>query len=167
MLLLDASKFDFKRQKLHIKPLSERDFKLYQDLYCCERTMRFIGTPLTEAEARVSFLHALAYSQQPKGLRLFMTVQHEDDMVPAGIVSISHLDRDNKTAELGSILNSKYHGRLIGKESVIALMARITQVLNIGHFLLDIQRGNLPALRAARIMGFKPVLNSETLYELK
>lgn len=167
MMLLESSKFDFKWRHLHIKPISDNDLQLYLDLYCSQRVMRFIGEVLTEEEAIVSFRHALSYNTQPEGNRLFLTVKHSEDISPAGIVSISNLDRGNNIAELGSILAPSYHGRFIGKESVIALMQHIARTLGVDHFLLDISPKNLPALRAARIMGFKPVLQSETLYELK
>lgn len=166
MLLLESSLFDFTWQHLEIKPIADKDLMLYLDLYCNPRVMRFVGQPLTKNQAIQSFKHALRYNKHPEGERLFLTVKHIDDEAPAGIVSISHFDREQKIVEIGSMLKPRQHGRFIGKESVIALMARITQVLNIDHFLLDIMPGNLPALRAARIMGFKPVLNSETLHEL-
>jgi len=167
MILLESGMFNFKWRQLQIKPITGSDLSLYLELYCNPRVMRFVGEPLTENKAVESFKHALLYNERPEGDRLFLTVKHIDDAAPAGIVSISHFDREQKIVEIGSMLKPSQHGRFIGKESVIALMARITQVLNIDHFLLDIQPGNLPALRAARIMGFKPVLYSETLYELK
>ena len=167
MILLESGSFDFTWQHLHIKPITNNDLSLYLDLYCNPRVMRFVGKPLTENQARESFKHALRYNEHPEGERLFLTVKHIDDEAPAGIVSISHVDREKKIVEIGSMLKPSQHGRFIGKESVIALMERITQVLKIDHFLLDIMPGNLPALRAERIMGFKPVIKSETIHELK
>ncbi|HEX5793089.1 MAG TPA: GNAT family N-acetyltransferase [Rheinheimera sp.] len=164
MLLLDAKLFDFTWQDLHIKPLCEDDLQLYVDLYRNEKVMRFIGPPLLEEEAVASFGHALLFSKTPEGNRLFLTVRRRADSSPAGIVSISHLDRKKQMVELGSMLLPKFHGKLIGKESVIALMTQIKRTLSIHSFLLDIDLQNLPALRAARIMGFKPLQRNSKLH---
>lgn len=164
MLLLDASKFDFSWRGLHIKPLGEADLQLYLDLYTNARVMRYICEPLTVDQAKTSFYTALSLNEDLHSERLFLTVRTENSEHAVALCCISRLDRHNKIAELGTMVLPQFHGKRVGQDATIALMRRIQQVLAITEFELAIHKQNLPAIRAAKLLGFKLDPVDQTLY---
>lgn len=154
-MLLEAEQFDFTWLDLHVKPLSFEDMQLYIGLYTSSRVMRFICEPLTTDEAIVSFANALKINAEKRSQRLFLTVKLRDTEHAVGLVCISNLDRINRLVELGSMLLPQFHGKNIAKNAILALMAQVQNCLKINRFMLQIHEYNLPALRAAKLMGYR------------
>jgi RimJ/RimL family protein N-acetyltransferase len=162
-MLLDAKAFDFKWKNLHIRPLAVQDLQLYLDLYCSERVMRFIGAPLSVEHAKKSFMHALTLNANQLSERLFLTVTVDGADSAVAISSISHLDRKNGVAEIGSMVLPHGHGKRVGQDASIMLMQHIYSQLGISKFSVQVHPKNLPAIRAAKILGFRVVESAENL----
>lgn len=162
-MLLDAKRFDFKWQHLHLKPLSECDLQLYINLYCCERVMKFIGEPLSLEQAKKSFAYALKLNGSVKSDRLFFSVTVDGTDKAAALSSISYFDRANKKVEIGSMVLPNAHGKRVGQDASTMLMQRIYQEIGISEFTVKIHPKNLPAIRAAKLLGFTATETSDTL----
>lgn len=165
-LLLKAEEFDFFTENLHIKPLTEADEALYVQLYTSERVMRFIAAPLTPQQAKVSFDYALAQNQIATGKRLFLTTRPKGGEQAVALCCISDFDRENKIIEIGNIVAPQAQGKFYAKEATLALICHIQRLLDVHVFKMDIHEKNLPALRGAKIVGFKQCSSENTKYYL-
>lgn len=165
-MLLKAKSFDFFTENLHIKPLTSADEPLYVELYTSERVMRFITAPLTPQQAKASFDYALTQNQIATGKRLFLTTRPKEAEHAVALCCISDFDREKKVIEIGNIVSPQAQGKQYAQEATIALMSHIQKILDVHHFTMDIHPKNLPALRAARILGYKPVEGKENAFFL-
>lgn len=166
-LIVTASEFDFQTARLHIQPLCQADKALYMKLYTDERVMRFIGPALSAEKAEQSFNNALKLNADPHTERLFLTVKLLEAKEASAMCCISHLDRQKGIAEIGNMVLPAAQGKQIAQEATKALMCRIQQMLAINHFVMDISENNLPAIRGAKSLGFRPDKSSPTSYFVK
>lgn len=165
-LLVMASKFEFQTSRLEIKPLCREDKTLYIKLYTNERVMRFIMPALSLEKAEESFNNALKLNADTLTKRLFLTVRLLQEHIPSALCCISNLDRKNNIAEIGNLVLPEAQGKRIAQEATTALIKQIQQLLAIDHFVMDISKDNLPAIRAAKSIGFQPDCHNPTLYYL-
>lgn len=154
-MLLKAESFDFFTENLHIKPLTSADEPFYVQLYTSERVMRFITAPLTPQQAKASFDFALTQNQIATGKRLFLTTRPKEAEHAVALCCISDFDREKKVIEIGNIVSPQAQGRFYAKEATLALIGHIQQILGVHVFKMDIHEKNLPALRGAKLLGFR------------
>lgn len=117
--------------------------------------MQFIRPPLSPEQAQSSFNYALQANGCPSTSRLFLCVRSLTTTSPLALCSISHLDRVNRVAELGCIVSRAAQGKCLAQHATLALMQKIKQELAIKQFIMDINPNNLPAIRAAKSIGFR------------
>lgn len=163
-ILVFASKFNFKTTRLQIQPLCPDDKALYIKLYTDERVMRFIMPALTEEQAEISFQNALKLNANLNTERLFLTVRLLEELKPSALCCISHLDRKNGIAEIGNIVLPEAQGKQIAQDATKALIKQIQQILAINHFVMDINKNNLAAIRGAKLLGFAQESESSNQY---
>lgn len=165
-ILVLASKFDFQTSRLKIQPLCQEDKTLYVKLYTNEKVMRFIMPALSEEKAEESFNNALKLNADMHTERLFLTVRLLQEQKPSALCCISNFDRKNNIAEIGNLVLPEAQGKRIAQEATTALIKQIQQLLAIEYFVMDISKENLPAIRAAKSIGFQRDCRNPTLYYL-
>lgn len=164
--LLIASAFEFSTEDLHVKPLGEEDEELYLHLYTSERVMRFITTPLSLQQAKASFEHALAQNKLSCGNRLFLTTRPINSDKAVALCCISDFDRKNEIVEIGNMVSPLAQGKQYAQQATVALMHHVQHVLDVHHFTMEIHEKNLAALRAARLLGFRPCEGQNNMFYL-
>lgn len=165
-ILVFASKFTFQTTRLHIQPLCPDDKALYIKLYTDNQVMRFIMPALSEQKAEESFNNALKLNTDLYTERLFLTVRLLEEQKPSALCCISHLDRKNSVVEIGNMVLPEAQGKQIAQDATKALIKQIQQLLAINHFVMDISKENLAAIRGAKSIGFQPDFGNPTLYYL-
>ena len=120
----------FHTNRFLARELSERDRKLYCDLFTDPVVMRHVGRPLTPLRAAISFGSSLRLTRR-SGSLLYFAVAERKAAESVGIGSIQRIDRAARRAEVGLILRPRLRGRGFGREILAGLVAHAFAALPV------------------------------------
>ncbi|HSG51854.1 MAG TPA: GNAT family N-acetyltransferase [Rheinheimera sp.] len=167
MQALDASLIDVTTQNLRIRELAQTDKELYTTLYTSKDVMKYICAPLSLEKACQSFMYSLKLNSDVTSSRMLLTISLSDNEDPIGLCSVSHFDRENKIAELGCIIAPGTQRNNIAKQALAILASKLSELLDVVEFTLDIHPDNLAAVRLADSLGYTKCPARETIYRKK
>jgi len=143
----------FPAESLRLRAMDRGDRALFVRLYTDAGTMRYIAPALARGEAAASFRATLAAMQRPRGARFFAVVASRDKRA-IGLCSIQKIDRRERAAELGIMLEADACGRRLGREAMRLLMAIAFETLSIDTIWVQYRSANVAAARLFAALGF-------------
>jgi RimJ/RimL family protein N-acetyltransferase len=152
--LLHQPLFEFDTERLRVRPLTVQDENLYCDLYCDERTMRFIGPPWSREQAGRSFRKALEPLCGGPRKQLILAVMEKATGRGLGICSLQHINEHRGEAEVGVMLTSDCHSLGLAKELTSALVTQAFKAFSLDTVLARIASDHLVAERVLVGVGF-------------
>jgi RimJ/RimL family protein N-acetyltransferase len=135
--------------------LAAEDEKLYCGLYTDPETMRFIGPPLSEAQARRNFEIALAHNRREPKREVYLALHDKGSGRPLGLGAIQGIARHAQAAEVGIMLLAPYRRRGYGTEGLRALISKafaISPIVEV-HFRFFAEHAVVE--RVALTLGFR------------
>ncbi len=151
-----ASEFDFHTERLHLRPLDERDEALFHALYTDPETMCFIAPPLTVERAAESFRKIVLHQREPSLEKRFLAILDKATSRPIGICGTSHYDAVALRLEVGAVLKPETHSQHFAREALAALMKKIFDISPVEEIQVRFSSQN-PAARGLSIhLGFMP-----------
>jgi RimJ/RimL family protein N-acetyltransferase len=154
MAVFGAYGFRFSSARLRFRPLDAVDERLFCELYTDAETMRFVGQPLSRERAAGSFRKALTRNSQTPIVCCYLAVVEKCDGRPIGICSIHKIDRAQRRAEAGIILQPAARGRGRSKEAFAALITTSFAVLPVDEIRAEISVDHLAAECMVAGIGF-------------
>jgi RimJ/RimL family protein N-acetyltransferase len=109
--------------RVSLETLSERDERLYCELFTDPMTMRHIGAPLTPEIAKRRFRGALVSSRREPAAQALFSVSAGAAAHHIGICALQNIDRTRSRAEVGVMLRSRWHGKGFGTEALRLVLA--------------------------------------------
>lgn len=143
-----------------MRPIAETDRELYRHLYCNERVMRHIGTPLTQAQADRAFQTVLTQmkralgSAQPDSQYMNWTIVEQQSQRAIGIQGLNWQGDNRHQAEIGIMLTPEANGKLYPEEAMGALMEYAYLRLEVKRIQAHFAARNLATERFVKKLGF-------------
>jgi RimJ/RimL family protein N-acetyltransferase len=119
-----SAHIEFTSERLLLRSIRESDQQLYCDLFTNAATMRYIGPPLTAAEAVRVFRKALDAAQCSPPRGVFLTLTPTATLRPIGLCSLQNFDHARRTAELGLMIVPSGRAQGLATEALIAVLAQ-------------------------------------------
>lgn len=148
----------------------ERDFHLLHQWSASEAfQLQWAGGkwsyPLTDEDMK-SYLEDANYPW--KSDKLIFKVKHRLSGESIGHISLSEIDRKNRSARIGRVIlgDPKYRGRGIGKAMIVEMLRIGFQALNLHRIALGVFDFNKPAIQVYLSAGFQKegLMREKTLY---
>lgn len=141
--------------RLMLRLVTRDDFKLFEQLYSDERIMRFIG-PVIQGEALQKVLcSVIKCNSLPDAEQIYYAVVTLEDNQSIGICAVSKLSVEEQYAEIGNMLLSGAQKKGFAEEATLALGQNLAVQLGITRLTMCIDERNIPAIRAAKKIGFE------------
>ncbi|MGP9801074.1 GNAT family N-acetyltransferase [Rheinheimera sp. NSM] len=131
------------------------DFKLFEQLYSDERIMRFIGPVLQGKILQNMFASVIKSNCKAEAAQFYYTVLTLEDNQAVGVCAVSKLSVAQRCAEIGNMLLSGAQKRGYAEEATLALGQNLASQLGITRLTMNIDKRNIPAIRAAKKIGFE------------
>lgn len=154
MDVLSLKSFSWETERLCLRPLAEGDEALFHALYTDAQIMRFIGTPLTAAEAASQFRKIVHRQGEPALDRRFLVIVAKNTRAPLGICGTSHYDPGTMRLEVGMVLLPEGRGRGVAREALVALVGRVLEERLVGGVCVRFAAGNTAMRSLASSIGF-------------
>ncbi|HEX7113838.1 MAG TPA: GNAT family N-acetyltransferase [Steroidobacter sp.] len=135
--------------------LAAGDEALYCGLYTDPDTMRFIGPPLSQTEARRDFRTALAHNRREPKREVYLALHDKESGRPLGLGAIQGMGQHARATEVGIMLLAPYRGRGYGTEGLRALISKafaISPIVEV-HFRFFAEHAVVE--RVALTLGFR------------
>lgn len=142
-------------EQLRMHPLAEDDKALFHALYTDLQIMRFIGTPLTEAEAESAFGGIVHRQREPSLDLRFLAMVHKHTQMPLGICGTGHHDPIAARLEIGMVLLPVGRRLGIAREALTALVDRAFDEQLVNEVYACIAAGNTLARNLLSRVGFR------------
>ena len=139
--------------RLRLRALAATDHALFRALYTDSEVMRFIGRPLSAAEAAASFRATLRATRRPPGPRFFAIVEKRGRRA-IGLCSIQPVELRERSVEIGIMLGRDVRRRHYASEALSALVAAALRTLPIDTVWVQYRRANGGAARLFDALGF-------------
>jgi len=157
-----AGKTRTARTRLILRPLLQDDAELYCQLYTDAETMRFIGTPLSRAQALRRFRRLLQRLQgDHPAPELFYAVVEQASARAVGICSLQRLDVRQRHVEAGIILTAP--ARVLGysKEAYAGAVDLAFRMLPVDQVRAQIAPDHRAARGLLLNVGFSRVCKAD------
>ena len=150
---LEAAARQFETERLLMRPMSQVDQSIFEDLYTDAQTMRYIGPPLSRERAAASFQN---YLRTPRATarQLFFAIIDKADGQPIGINALQQLDGLRDRAEAGIMVKPSLQARGFAKESLAALVEHAFRWLPIEEVWAQVDRDHAVVERLVLGVGF-------------
>lgn len=147
----------FSAEKFSALALRPAHWALYQSIYCCSETMRYVAPARTEVQARKDFERALWFGiHNPKRHQLFAVYTPEAQVAGAlcGYQSIAP-----GVFELGLLLLPGWQGQGLGTAIVLALEAHLRLYQRAEEFSLQFAADHYAMMQVAKRLAYaiKPI----------
>ncbi len=124
-------------------------------IYADARVARYLSRPAwTDIAQAHAWLARMRDEQQQASALQLMLQRHEDDQV-LGTCTLFKLDFDNRRAEIGYTLASRYWGNGYMHEALVALLDHGFDALKLHRVEADIDPRNEPSARVLERLGFR------------
>lgn len=140
--------------RLVIRPLMERDFQYYQQIFSDLKTTQFTGGLLTKEELDCNFNNCLAALKKRPIKYLTFAVETKTKNSVIGIATLVWQKENISTVELGVILNQQNLRRGYCIELVNTLLTQCFEHYQIETVISFTLRDNIPAQQALTKLGF-------------
>jgi RimJ/RimL family protein N-acetyltransferase len=148
--------FSCDTRRLRLRPLAEGDEALFHALYTDPETMRFIGAPLSLAEATSRFRAIIQRQGDSVFETRFLAIVAKNDWEPMGICGMSHYDPTTMQLEVGVMLLPEGRGQGVAREAMAALVRRIFDEQLVHQVCIRFLVGNAAMRSLAFRLGFGP-----------
>jgi RimJ/RimL family protein N-acetyltransferase len=141
-------------ESIKLFPLGESDFEFCLEMLTCPKLMKHVSSPLSKDEAKAVFdVRSQTWNiKSNEWLALVITdVEHGEK---AGWVSLRILNHDTKTAEVGFILKSQFHGKGIVSSALKLLKTYAFKELNLNKLVAFCSVHNAPSYNLLEKQGF-------------
>ena len=154
-VLRDVKPFEIRTRRLLMRPLHADDAPGMYAIYSDPETMRYWSSnriaELQEAAQMVSQDLQLQFG----GTAAFWAVVLPKTGRVIGKFTLFHIDRDNRRAELGYVLNRRFWGKGYGSELLGALLQTCFEHFELHRLEADIDPDNAASLALLRKHGFR------------
>lgn len=141
-------------ERLCLRPLAEGDEALFCGLYTDPETMRFIGRPLTAAEAASHFPEVVRRQGELALDERYLMIVRKDTQMPLGICGTGHYDQATMRLELGMVLLPEGRGKGIATEALAGLVKCAFAMPQVNEVYARFSTENAAAMRVLSSMGF-------------
>ena len=139
--------------RLRLRALTATDLSLFRDLYCDAETMRFIGRRFSAAVAATTLVATLKAMRASAGPRFFAVVEKRGGC-GVGVCSIQATAADERSVEIGIMLEREARLKRYASEAISALVAAAFQTLPIDTVWVQYRKANKGAARLFDALGF-------------
>lgn len=154
------SEFDFETDRLHLRPLDERDEALFHTLYTDPQTMRFIAEPLSTEQA-VRCFHRTIEGMRERPMRWMSLAMLRSSRHGLGICGVSCFDVAARRLEVGILLTVEARSQGFAREGLAALMRRLFDVTWVDELWVRFSPECAAVRRLNISLGFAPCAVAE------
>ena len=155
MIALPAiTHFCFTTDDLQVSPLQQQHITLYEQLYCDEKLMAHIATPLNTEQAYRSFVSALKLNAAMPAKRLFLVINAPDVDICQGLLGVSAVMSKPNCVEVGIMLLQPFHRSGMAQKALAGLCATVFSLLPNVTIIGKIDPQNTAAKKLVAKLGF-------------
>jgi len=163
----EMSKHTFETERLLIRPISQQDQALYCSLYSNDKTMKFIGLPLTVAKASRAFNSIIKKQKLNNLYQTLWVIVFKACQSKVGIVATSQtnlsINKQLDETEIGILLLNQYTGLKIGTEALKSLMRYLKHKTLVTKLHAFHHLKNIASDKAFRRLGFANLIDSTNI----
>jgi RimJ/RimL family protein N-acetyltransferase len=141
-------------ERIKLFPLGESDLQFCLEILTCSELMAHVSTPLTNEEAKSVFDIRSQPWDKNSDKWLALVITDIELGKKAGWVSLRILDHDTKTAEIGFILKSSFHGKSIVSDALKILKEYAYNDLGLNKLVAICSVHNTPSYKVLEKAGF-------------
>ena len=156
----------FGTPRLVLRAIEPGDEAFFCRLYTDALTMRYIGPPLSAAQAARGFRGALRAMRRDPPERWFLAIDVKPDChagaATVGLCSIQHIDPHRRNAEAGIIIRPEAWGQGYAKEGLAALVTQAFRTALVDEIWVRISAEHAVVERLVVSIGFSRTGRSMT-----
>ncbi|KJY72546.1 acetyltransferase [Vibrio coralliilyticus] len=153
--------------RLSMRQITETDWPLFLRLHQEEEVIRYAFDQPELDDIRQRFESRLPVWEWGSGHWLCLVIRDSQNNQPIGVTGLCIEDESDDSVEIGYLLLPEFHGKGIGTESLLALIAHVKSSLpavkNINAIVTD---GNLASCKVLEKAGFELVEREENAYRI-
>lgn len=146
---------EFETSRLLFRPLSHADFDFFAHLHQLPDVMRFVADLPSNEKIKQRFSERLGNWQKEHNSWLTLVIIEKSSLKPIGVTGFLSQWQPFQQAELGFLIDPKFHGLGYGKESTLKVMEFAFNVCNYHKLCATVTEGNEASSRLLTTLGFK------------
>ena len=142
-------------KRISLRWLTENDVKALYDIFSNDEVAKYWSRlPFTQLKEASELLESIHNHFRQQDLYQWGIAKNSDQQI-IGTCTLSHVDANNRRAELGYALNRNYWGNGYMGEALVALIDYAFVNLNLHRLEADVDPRNEKSIRALESLGFK------------